>query len=152
MKIKNWLLVGAPLVGGTIIGRLTADNAKADYEKYKQPPFAPPKETFGIVWPLLYTMMGIARIIIDESKEKDEAIIAYRTQLGLNYLWSLLYFKYKYRGTAVIESFCLFTAVLVTAIKFYQKNTWAVLLLLPYVIWSAFASYLNGATWFLNRD
>ncbi|MGF3112695.1 tryptophan-rich sensory protein [Facklamia sp. P9177] len=45
-----------------------------------------------------------------------------------------------------------FIAVLVTAIKFYQKNTWAVLLLLPYVIWSAFASYLNGATWFLNRD
>ncbi|MCR8969621.1 TspO/MBR family protein [Facklamia sp. 7083-14-GEN3] len=152
MKVKKWLLMAAPLVGGSIVGGLTAGNAKSDYENYKQPPLAPPKQTFGIVWPLLYTMMGVARGIIQDTKNNDAAVLAYRTQLGLNYLWSLLYFKFKFRGTALIESFGLFAAVLVTTIKFYQKKPKAGLLLLPYLIWCGFASYLNGGTLYLNRD
>ena len=42
-----------------IIGRLTA-KAQNDYKHYEKPPFSPPAKVFPIVWPLLYTSMGVA--------------------------------------------------------------------------------------------
>lgn len=148
-KVARFLL---PIVGGSIIGKLTTGNAKEDYEKYKQPPYAPPREAFGIVWPLLYATMGIAHNIVKSTKGEDEDTSVYYVQLGLNYLWSLMYFKYKLRGSALIESYCLLTAVILTAHSFYKKNKMAGLILLPYVCWTAFATYINAGTWLLNKD
>ncbi|WP_273478685.1 TspO/MBR family protein [Ignavigranum ruoffiae] len=152
MSIKKLFLVAAPLLGGAVVGKLTTPHAKADYQEFKQPTFAPPKETFGIVWPLLYTAMGIARCLIEDEADKEDAIAKYDLQLALNYLWSVLYFKFKLRGAAFIESFVLLASVISTTVKFFEKNKLAGSLLIPYVAWSAFATYLNGATYQLNED
>ncbi|MBZ6527186.1 tryptophan-rich sensory protein [Aerococcaceae bacterium DSM 111021] len=152
MLAKKAFQVLFPVIGGSIIGKLTTSNAKKDYKKFKQAPYSPPKEAFGIVWPLLYTTMGIAYSIVSECKDNKESKYAYYIQLGLNYLWSLLYFKFKLRGTALIESYVLLAAVIVTTVSFYKHNKLAGILLIPYVIWSAFASYLNAGNWILNRN
>ena len=55
--------------------------------------------------------MGIAHDIISQQKQHQAAQATYYLQLGLNYLWSLLYFKYKLRGAALIDSYILFSAV-----------------------------------------
>nr|WP_259337497.1 TspO/MBR family protein [Staphylococcus succinus] len=74
------------------------------------------------------------------------------TQLGLNYLWSLLYFKFKLRGLALIESYILLLSVIVMCMKFFKAHKLSGLIMIPYVLWSTFASYLTTGNWFLNKD
>ena len=152
-KLQRITDIALPVIGGSIVGLLTTQTAKEDFEKYKQPPFSPPKEAFGIVWPILYTTMGIARTITKSSRKDTEAnAYLYNSQLGLNYLWSVLYFKFKLRGTALIESYALFASVLLTTAAFYKTNKFAGLLLVPYVVWTAYATYLNAGFVALNNN
>lgn len=152
-KLQRITDIALPVIGGSIVGLLTTQTAKEDFEKYKQPPFSPPKEAFGIVWPILYTTMGIARTITKSSRKDTEAnAYLYNSQLGLNYLWSVLYFKFKLRGTALIESYVLFASVLLTTAAFYKTNKFAGLLLVPYVVWTAYATYLNAGFVALNNN
>ncbi|MDY5059647.1 MAG: TspO/MBR family protein, partial [Staphylococcus simulans] len=84
---------------------------------------------------------------------KDKSVpISHYTQLGLNFLWSVLYFKYKLRGPAMIESYALFASVVVTAVNFYKTDKRSGLLMVPYALWCAFASYLATGSWILNKD
>ena len=152
-KLQHITDIALPVIGGSIVGLLTTQTAKEDFEKYKQPPFSPPKEAFGIVWPILYTTMGTARTITKSSRKDTEAnAYLYNSQLGLNYLWSVLYFKFKLRGTALIESYALFASVLLTTAAFYKTNKFAGLLLVPYVAWTAYATYLNAGFVALNNN
>ena len=156
MKISKILkyvgIISAPLVGGRLIGKYAVQNARKDYSKNKKPPFSPPGYIFPIVWPILYLSMGIAHSIITKERAAKSTQTAYYSQLGLNYLWSILYFKYKLRGTALIESYVLLSAVILTTVQFYKVNKSAGLLLILYVCWSAYASYLTTGNWALNKD
>lgn len=146
--------VGLVLLGGSIVGKLAMNNSSKQYEKLKQPPLSPPGITFPIVWSGLYATMGIAYHLVRESKANKNVSIIYYTQLGLNYLWSFLYFRLRLRlrGTALIEVFALLSSVIITTITFYQKNKLAGLMLIPYIVWVAFATYLNAGGWLLNRQ
>lgn len=150
--MKKLIQAAVPMLAGSVVGLLTTPQAKEDYQYFKKPPLSPPKEAFGIVWPLLYTAMGVSRLIIKHSKDNQVALNYFDSQLALNYLWSLLYFKLKLRGTALIESYVLLVAVVATTCKFYQKNKWAGLLLIPYLVWTAYATYLNAGNWYLNKE
>lgn len=92
---KKLCRIALPLIGGQIIGKITVKNARRDYSKNVKPPLSPPGYVFPIVWPTLYLSMGIAHDIISQQKQHQAAQATYYLQLGLNYLWSLLYFKYK---------------------------------------------------------
>ena len=96
--------------------------------------------------------MGIAYHLVKESKSNENVSPIYYTQLGLNYLWSFLYFKLRLRGVALLEVFTLLSSVIMTTLVFYQKNKVAGLMLIPYIVWVAFASYLNAGGWILNRE
>ncbi|WP_186088619.1 TspO/MBR family protein [Phocicoccus schoeneichii] len=67
----------------------------------------------------------------------------YVSQLSLNYLWSLLYFKYKRRGTALVESFILLSTAILTTRSFYKTYPPASVILIPYVVSLSYASYLT---------
>ncbi len=127
------------MVGGSIIGRIIAKESRQDYKNFRKPPFSPPTKAFPIVWPILYLLM--ARIKV-----------THYTQLTLNYLWSILYFKKKVRGIAFIESIMLFISVVTNAVSMFKIHRVAGLLQIPYVLWSAFASYLNAGNYYLNKD
>lgn len=140
-----------PLAGGLIVGGLTA-TAQKDYKNYEKPPLSPPSQAFPIVWPILYTSMGVAYSMAYDNKKNHSVTTAHYTQLALNYAWSLLYFNLKLRGTALIESYCLLVAAIVAATQFYEADKRAGLIMVPYVVWLSYASYLNGGNWILNKD
>lgn len=151
-KITRTLI---PLAGGLIDGRLTT-KAKDDYKHYRKPPFSPPAIAFPIICPILYTSMGVAyQIAIDNAKnetESSELKRAHYTQLGLNYIWSILYFNLKFRKASLLESYALLVAGSITATKFYKMDRAAGTLMIPYMMWLSNASYLNGGNWILNKD
>jgi benzodiazapine receptor len=141
-----------PFIGGNLIGKYAVKNARKDYRQNVKPPLSPPGYIFPIVWPVLYVSMGVAFVTAKNKKNSKVINSLHYSQLGLNFLWSLLYFRYKLRGAAVVESFVLFTAVTSTTATYFQTNKTSGSLMVPYVAWSGYASYLATGNWLLNKD
>ena len=123
-----------------------------DYETLKQPLLAPPAIVFPIVWTILYVLMGISYGILKTNNEtSDEIDSIYYLQLGVNALWSIFFFVFKWRLFAFLWIILLAAFVIIMIKRFYEKNKIAGLLQIPYIIWIVFASYLNIAIYILNR-
>ncbi|CEA04076.1 TspO/MBR family protein [Metalysinibacillus saudimassiliensis] len=150
-KKKLVFNVLAPVIGGSIVGYLANKNARLQYDKLETPSFAPPGKVFPIIWPTLYTMMGYAHYRVAQKPATKEASEWYAAQLTLNYIWSFLFFKFNLRGTALIEMVFFLATIIMTTYEFYQHDTIAGTLMIPYIAWVSFALTLNFETWRLNR-
>lgn len=159
MKWTKWAwTIAVPVVGGMASGyianRLNAKNeqTKAQYEKMKQPPFSPPTAVFPIVWPILYTTMGVAHGLVKQKEENGPATKLYYSQLGANFLWSYLYFGKQNKEAGLVDIAMLLGLVGATTSSFYKVDKTAARLMLPYLGWTAFATYLNAGTIVLNQS
>lgn len=151
-KKKLALSILIPVIGGSITGWIANKNAQEKYKKLKQPSFSPPGAVFPIVWTTLYTTMGIAKYRVDQKKKDSPAAVPlYDLQLGLNFLWSFLFFRWGLRGTALVEITLMLGCITLTAYEFQQVDKTAGALMVPYVGWVAFALGLNYAVWKLNK-
>ncbi len=157
-KIKPGLLaltVAIPLCIGGISALLTGDTMK-DYAALQKPPLSPPSWVFPIVWTLLYMMMGIASYLVMRSgadlKLINRALLFYAIQLALNFFWSILFFKHGLYLWAFFEIVAMWAVIIVTAVDFFRTSKTAGLLMVPYVLWTTFAAYLNFATYRLNAN
>ncbi|WP_066173663.1 TspO/MBR family protein [Bacillus marinisedimentorum] len=149
-KLAKSILI--PVAGGMITGLIATKNSKRIYARLKKPDISPPSWVFPVVWTSLYTMMGTAnyRVSMKEAPT-SKANALYAIQLGLNYLWPFLFFRWKLRGTALADIAALLPAVAGTAYKYYQKDKTAGTFMIPYILWVAFALNLNQKIWKLNR-
>ena len=143
-----------PVVGGSIIGYIANRNTQEQYAELEKPSFSPPGATFPLAWTALYTIMGVANYRVEMKQQtqwKDAGISLYDVQLGLNFLWSFLFFKWHLRGTALIEMTILLGAIATTAYEFNKTDRIAGGLMVPYIGWVMFALVLNYSTWKLNK-
>ena len=142
-KLAKSVLI--PVVGGSLVGVLATRNSKEIYKDLDKPSFAPPSWVFPVAWTGLYTIMGISkyRVSMKKEGEKKTPDLLYDTQLGLNFLWSFLFFKWGLRGTAFIEMATLLTFITLTAFEFYTIDRPAGLAMIPYIAWVTFALGLN---------
>ena len=139
-----------PVIVGAIVGFIISDFI--DYNSLIQPPLAPPAIVFPIVWAILYVLMGISYGILDSNSLIDTEINSiYYWQLFVNSLWSMFFFVLKWRFFAFLWILLLLILIIIMIIKFYNKNKTAGLLQIPYLLWVTFATYLNLATYILNR-
>lgn len=117
---------------------------KGSFSNYKsliKPKLSPPTILFPIVWSILYLLMSIAIILV---KDKDERNIKiYYAQLILNAIWTPIFFCFKLYFIAFIELIILSIIVIYMAYKFHLDNKYSSYLLIPYILWNLFASYLN---------
>ena len=133
------------------IGALLSGNFDV-YKLYEKPPFAPPGILFPIVWTLLYIIMGLAAGVIAESYDLDKgkALKPYIAQLVINVLWPLIFFRFNAPKLALFWLVLLVVAVVLTIRSFHLINRRAGLILLPYLAWCLFATYLNFGIVVLN--
>lgn len=156
LKVKNWPLLIFVIVlseGAGILGSFfTISSISTWYAALVKPFFSPPNFVFGPVWTILYALMGIAlyQILISKKKYKQYAIKLYLIQLGLNALWSIIFFGLKNPGLAFIEIIILWVFIFLTMREFKKISKMASYLLYPYLGWVSFASVLNLAIWILN--
>lgn len=158
MKISNSIkliisLVICQLAG--IIGSLfTMSKIPTWYMTLNKPELAPPNWIFGPVWTTLFILMGIALYLVwkqgIDRKDVKIALCIFGTQLILNVLWSIIFFGLENPGSAFIEIISLWISILLSIIYFYKINKTAGYLLIPYIAWVSFASYLNYMIWWLN--
>lgn len=123
------------------------------YDTLIKPDWNPPGWLFGPVWTTLYIIMGVAAWLVWKEfgfKKARPALIAFLIQLGLNGLWSQIFFNLQEPGWAFAEIIVLLAAIIYTTFLFYQKNTAAGWLMVPYILWVSFATVLNGTIWYMN--
>ncbi len=145
-------ILGSLAAGG--IGSLaTVPNIPTWYEHLDKPALIPPNGVFGPVWSILYVMMGIALalIILEETKEpKKQAYIWYGIQLVLNTLWSLVFFGLQQPWLAFVIIIALIVSIIMTMRAFHKIRPLTMWLLVPYIAWVSFATYLNVGVALLN--
>ncbi len=144
-----------PLLVGGAGAVVTGSRVRTWYPTLTKPDFTPPDWVFGPAWTTLYLLMGTAEFLVSQregqAEERQTARVAYRIQLGLNGLWSLLFFGLKAPRAALVEIVLLWLAIVLTIVAFARISKTAALLLVPYLLWVSFAAILNGEIWRLNR-
>jgi benzodiazapine receptor len=149
------LSVSACLLTGVLGSFATRDSITTWYAQLSRPSFTPPNSTFGVVWPVLYVMMGISVFLIwnvgIDRKRVRVALACFVLQLILNGLWTFIFFGWHLIGFALVEIVILWGAILVTIIAFWKESKPAAVLLLPYILWVSFAIVLNASLFLLNK-
>jgi tryptophan-rich sensory protein len=145
--------IAIPVVGGIVVSNLTRDGLMGWYQALDRPAWNPPGFVFGPAWAVLYTLMGIASYQVYHVMGFDLAsrpLKLYATQLGLNLLWPIMFFKWRKLGLSVLLNLALLVTSVATTGAFYKVQPEAGQLLLPYVAWLLFANILNISVWRRN--
>lgn len=147
--------VAIPLLVGGLSGIATASSVSTWYQALQRPPWTPPSWVFGPVWMALYVLMGVASWLVWRVGWHDPrvrtALGVYGVQLGLNFLWSIIFFGLRNPGWALVDIIALWALIVVTLVRFQRVTPAAGLLLVPYALWVTYAATLNGGVWWLNR-
>ncbi len=138
-----------------LIGAVATTPAIRNWYVYLNKPFfTPPNWIFAPVWTLLFLLMGISASLVYQKglfrKEVKKALYFFIIQLTLNILWSYLFFGYKLLFVAFIEIVVLWFFIFLTLKSFYKVEKISGLLMIPYLLWVSFASFLNLAVFLLN--
>lgn len=158
MKVKDLHKLIASIVGCELVGIIsspfTISAIPTWYATLNKPYFAPPNWIFGPAWTLLYFLMGISFYFIwrqDWKKKKIKtAGIFFLMQLGLNFLWSPVFFGLRSPLLGLINIVVMWILIVITMRKFYPLSKLAFYLLVPYLLWVSFATVLNAAIVILN--
>lgn len=136
-----------------LLSAFFAGNIGYKYSMLIKPPFSPGKSLFSIVWFIIYILMGIAAYLVHNEKNRDDenAKFFYSAQLGINFLWNILFFGLEKRFFSFLWIIFLLIVLIKCFKEFNKINKTASLLLIPYIIWIIYAGYLNFGFWFLNK-
>lgn len=131
-----------------LIGFLGGISVKADnfvwYNSLNKSPLNPPNLLFPIAWSILYIFLAVSVSIIINIKPMDKkAIVVFIIQLILNSLWTYIFFGLKQPLFGLIEIIILDIMIIITIFKFKNISKLSSLLLVPYLLWCLFASYLT---------
>ena len=148
------LCLAVPLGAGGLSALLTMGSMET-FEGLRKPPLSPPGWLFPVVWTILFLMMGLASYLALESggspREIGRALRAYGLQLGANFVWPLLFFNLGAYLAAFAWLVLLWLLIWAAALRFRRLSAAAAWLLAPYLLWVAFAGYLNLGIYLLNR-
>lgn len=143
-----------PVGGGALVGYLNKNSFEV-YKSLEKPFFSPPAIVFPIVWTMLYILMGIAAYrIYMKNKIKDlnsDGYFYYIIQLICNFTWTFIFFTFRLYGLSFLWIIAIIVLVIITIIKFLKVDKIAAVLIIPYIIWLAFAGVLNYFIWMLNE-
>ncbi len=156
MKIK-WkellVCIAIPLLIGLLAGVLTRDGTEI-FSMVRKPPLSPPAWLFPVVWTILYILMGIASyLVLKQGAGREDVMQALHTyfwQLFFNFVWPILFFNFRWYLIAFVWLAVMWLLILRTILSFYKINRPAAYIMIPYLLWTTFAGYLNFGIYLLN--
>jgi benzodiazapine receptor len=122
------------------------------YRNINLPEFTPPDRIFAPVWTTLYSCMGvaIARIASRVTTNSFPIVQLWFAHYALNSVWASVFFGAKKLRLGLFINFVLLASLGAIIPLYYQIDKLAALLLLPYLAWLAFATFLNFTICKLN--
>ena len=157
MKKRYFIIPIITIAVCLFMGYLAGISVKADnfswYNSLNRSPLNPPNIIFPIAWSILYVLMGISiAIIINKYIDEEDLeikkniknyIFLFIIQFILNMFWTYIFFGLKSPLFGFIEIIILDILIIITIIKFKTISKAASYILIPYVLWCLFASYLT---------
>lgn len=147
--ISVLLAEGIGLLSGFL--SMTAPSA---YENFNKPSFSPPGWVFPVVWTILFFLMAVAAYRMwmkgKSGEDVSKALLLYGIQLFFNFLWSIIFFRYRLYAIAFLELLLLLVFILLTIFEFFKIDKISAYLMIPYIAWVSFAGVLNYTIWMLN--
>lgn len=147
-NIKNFFRIFFPLIIGGIVGVIIKNHI--DYSLVEKPPFSPPKLAFPIAWSILYLLIGISYYLYRKNNNDKQTIKIYYIGLFFNALWSIIFFVLKLRLTSIFWIIALLLLTIVLFINYKKQNKISAYLLIPYILWLTYATYINIGIYILN--
>ncbi|HTG63516.1 MAG TPA: TspO/MBR family protein [Sphingomicrobium sp.] len=148
------ITVPAIVIVGTLMGYLSNSGfSNSWYAGLTKPAFQPPAWAFGVVWTILYALMGIAlAMVLNEppSQRRSNALWLFGGQLALNFAWSPVFFGMQMIDVALVIILVMLFMATAAANLFRRIRKLAGWLLLPYLAWLCLATALNYETGRLN--
>jgi len=154
-KLFSLLFSFAIAFSAAVLGSLFTDGAVDGwYALLTKPALNPPNWIFAPVWTILYAFMALAAWRVwhkrHTSKHTTSLLVVYAIHLGVNALWSIVFFGLQQPLLALGIIFILLIFILFLTRAFYRIDKTAGLLFIPYLVWVSFATYLNLSIVFLN--
>lgn len=151
--LKALLWIVAFQLIGMVMGYITGRGIEPWYLELHKSPLTPKPIVFSIVWPILYTMLAIAAMLLWERRHDAK----YKTlgylfalQLIVNWAWTPLFFAWHFLAISFLW-LCLLTCLtLATILKAFKHCKVISIMLAPYFVWLCFACYLNGFIYMHN--
>jgi benzodiazapine receptor len=155
---NRWKIAIVAVVAIELFGGLSGWLSNSGYENgwfaaLEKPAFMPPGWTFGVVWPILYALLGISVAMILAEPPSDRrrvALILFFVQLALNFAWSPIFFAMHDIALAKWVIFIMAALAAAAARQFLHLRRTAGLLTIPYLGWLVFAATLNATIEALN--
>lgn len=138
---------------GFLLGRLTQEGMVTWYQTLYKSCLTPPAIVFPIVWTILYSMIALAGWSLWQSRQQPRAKLAlliYGAQLLMNWAWTPIFFYFHWISLSFYWIVGIATLTLLIIIITKDRFKFCCIMLLPYLYWVIFASYLNGVIWALN--
>jgi translocator protein len=146
-----WAALGVVAVAG--LGGLATDLGQW-YRALKQPSWQPPDAAFGPAWSVIYLLTAIAAVRVwlrcHAGRERRQWLSALAANGAINVFWSWLFFKARRPDWALAEVVLLWLSIVLLILIARRHDVIAALLLVPYLLWVAFAASLNLAVVRLN--
>ena len=164
-------------IAGWIGSLFTLPAINSWYSTLTKSDLTPPSWVFGPVWTMIFLLIGVSLFIVWKNHwqvrnallvakgkswnpwtrrfwsgdwQEANIVAIFWIQLGLNVLWSYIFFGLRQPGLAFFEIIALWFSILYLIINFYRVSKTAAWLLLPYILWVTFAGYLNFVIWIWN--
>ena len=138
-KVRRFTLIVSVILAAAI-GSMASTSAGTDswYLLLDKSELNPPSYVFGIVWPILYILMIVSAFLAHK-----KIFSIFIIQLFFNAAWSWLFFRFQMPLIALLDIYLLIAINIYILNLMYKENKLAFFLLIPYVVWISFASYLN---------
>lgn len=153
LKIAVVTVAGIELLGGLSGWLSNSGYENSWFADLQKPSFMPPGWIFGVVWPILYALLGIALAMILAEPPSDRrrvALILFFVQLALNFAWSPIFFAGHDIALAKWVIFVMAALAAAAARQYLKLRRPAGLLMIPYLAWLVFAATLNATIEALN--
>ena len=126
------------------------------YKSLKQSPLSPPSWVFPIAWTILYALIIASGFVFLSATTTISAGVRslgffyYCAAWVLNLSWSQIFFRFQRPDLSFIVILAMLAFIALNIRAFYPVSHLAAYLLVPYMLWVSFATYLNGYILFMN--
>lgn len=137
---------------GFLLGLLTQANIYPWYMNLNKSSLTPPGFIFSVVWTLLYALLAvIAWILSNQNKDASKKVtVLFALQMLMNWAWTPLFFGLHWSLFSAIWLLSLTCLNIILIIEAKTTDKTIAWLLVPYLLWLMFASYLNVVIALMN--
>tara|TARA_Y100000768_G_scaffold276378_1_gene211923 strand:+ start:354 stop:815 length:462 start_codon:yes stop_codon:yes gene_type:complete len=148
--LSLFIILTITFVASAIGGFTTSQFKEPWYSSLTLSPYNPPSWVFGPVWTTLYVFMSVAIWKVWTKFYETKILIIYFIHIFFNASWSVVFFGFHEILLSLINLIIILAMVIYLTIIFKSRNNLSFLLMVPYLLWSSYALFLNASILILN--